>query len=145
MVVDTGPLILPLTREEGWEKVREVLAMHEEGEVVLHVGLFNVGELVSVTRRLGYDLDTSLRYATLVAERLSVVRDVSYAMWMGRLRVEASRLGYNVPWGDLSSVAAAVVLNVPVLALSRDKHFDVLAEVCVSYGASVQVIRVEDL
>jgi len=46
IAIDTGSLILPITREPGWCKIRKLLHMHEEGEVMPHIGLFNISEIV---------------------------------------------------------------------------------------------------
>ena len=145
IVIDTGPLLLPLTREPGWDKVRKLLVMHERGEITLHVGLFNIAELISAMHRLGYDMEISLRYATLVSEKLNVINDIQYTMWMGKLRVGAYQRGYNIPWGDISSAAVAISLNIPVLILDEDKHFDQIMMICNKLGNTIQIIRVKKL
>ena len=80
IVIDTGPLLLPLTQEQGWDKVRKLLVMHERGEITLHVGLFNIAELISAMHRLGYDMEISLRCATLISEKLNVINNIQYTM-----------------------------------------------------------------
>jgi len=145
IVIDTGPLLLPLTREPGWDKVRKLLVMHERGEITLHVGLFNIAELVSAMHKLGYDMEVSLRYATLISEKMNVINDIQYTMWMGKLRIEAHQRRYNIPWGDLSSAAAAISLDLPVLILDEDKHFDQIMTICNELGNPIQIIRVKNL
>ena len=120
MAIDTGPLLLPLTREPGWDKIMKLLNSHENGEVVLHVGLFNIGELAYAMHRLGYDVDTSLRYAILVSEKLDVIGNLRYAIWMSRLRIGAYELRYNIPWGDISSATVAHLMEIPVIALDEE-------------------------
>ena len=145
LVIDTGPLLLPLTREHGWRKVRKLLVMHEEGKVSLYVGLFNLAELIYAMHRLGYETGTSLRYAKLISEKLHVVNNISYMMWMGKLRVEAYRHRYNIPWGDISSTAVAISLDIPVLVLNEDKHFEQLMVICKELGKEIKVIHVNEL
>ncbi len=145
IVIDTGPLLLPLTREPGWDKVRKLLVMHERGEITLHVGLFNIAELVSAMHKLGYDMEVSLRYATLISEKMNVINDIQYTMWMGKLRIKAHQRRYNIPWGDLSSAAAAISLDLPVLILDEDKHFDQIMTICNELGNPIQIIRVKNL
>jgi len=145
IVIDTGPLLLPLTREPGWDKVRKLLVMHERGEITLHVGLFNIAELVSAMHKLGYDMEVSLRYATLISEKMNVINDIQYTMWMGKLRIKAHQRRYNIPWGDLSSAAAAISLDLPVLILDEDKHFDQIMTICNELENPIQIIRVKNL
>ncbi len=145
IAIDTGPLLLPLTREAGWESVKKILYMHERGELTLHVGLFNIGELASATYKLGFDAETALSYAKLVSEKLSVVEGTSYAMWLGMLRIESYRSKYNIPWGDISSASAALSMNIPVIVLGKDDHFKLLAKLCSNLGKTIRVIKVEDL
>ena len=54
IAIDTGPLLLPITRERGWNKVRELLEMHE------------------------IDMELALKYARLVYEKLEIVKDIRY-------------------------------------------------------------------
>ena len=145
IVIDTGPLLLPLTREYGWDRIRELLIMHEKGEVSLYIGLFNVAELVYILQRLGFDTDVSQKYAKLISERLNIVNTTRYVMWMGKLRVEAYKHGYNIPWGNISSAAAAATLNIPVLVLDEDKHFDRVIVLCKELGRTVEIIHVKEL
>lgn len=145
IVIDTGPLLLPLTREQGWDRVRELLAMHEKGEIHLYIGVFNLAEMVYAVHRLGYSVETSMRYASLVSEKLGIVSGVQYVMWMGRLRLEARKHNYNIPWGDISSAAAAISLGIPVLVLNEDTHFTKIAAIGNKLGYTIQVIRVKDL
>jgi len=145
IAIDTGPLLLPITREPGWSKIRKLLRMHEEGEVLLHIGLFNISELVYAMLRLGYDMKTSLRYAALIYERLKVIKNSQYATWMGKLRAKAYELNYSIPWGDISSAAVAVYMNIPVLALDKDKHFDKLSTICRKLNKQIQIIHVGEI
>jgi predicted nucleic acid-binding protein len=145
IVIDTGPLLLPLTRELGWDRVRKLLAMHEKGEIHLYIGMFNLAEIVYAAYRLGYSLETSMRYASLVSEKLGIINDARYAMLMGRLRLEAHRHNYNIPWGDISSAAAALSLGTPVLVLDEDTNFTKIAAISNKLGYTIEVIRVKDL
>jgi len=54
IAIDTGSLLLPITRERGWNKVRELLEMHE------------------------IDMELALKYARLVYEKLEIVKDIRY-------------------------------------------------------------------
>jgi len=119
--------------------------MREKGGVSLYIGLFNVAELVYILQRFGFDADVSQRYAKLISERLNVINTTRYVMWMGKLRVEAYRHGYNIPWGDISSAAAAVTLNIPVLVLDEDKHFDQVIVLCKELGRAIEIIHVREL
>ena len=145
MAIDTGPLLLPLTREPGWDKIMKLLNLHEKGEVVLRVGLFNISELAHAMHRLGYDVDTSLRYAILVSEKLDVIGNLRYAIWMSRLRIGAYELRYKIPWGDISSATVAHLMDIPVIALDEDRHFNQIMTICNKLGKPIQVIRVRDL
>jgi len=145
MAIDTGPLILPITRERGWEKIKKLLAFHERGELTLHVGLFNVVELIYVMHRLGYDVRTTMEYASLILDKLGIVRDDRYVLWMGKLRIEAYRHGYNIPWGDISSAATALTLNIPVIVLDEDKHFNRIIAICRKLGKTIRIVRIKDL
>ncbi|RLF13967.1 MAG: hypothetical protein DRJ66_06910 [Thermoprotei archaeon] len=145
IVIDTGPLLLPLTQEPGWNKIKKLLELHEKGKLTIHIGLLNISELIYAMYRLGYDMETSLRYAILVSNRLKVIKDIRYIIWMGRLRVSVHDLKYNIPWGDISSAAAALSMNIPVIVLDEDKHFDEIALICSKLGKSIQVLRIKDL
>jgi len=145
IAIDTGPLLLPVTREPGWDKIRKLLDMHEKGEITLHIGLFNISELISAMYGLGYDVKTSLTYATLIYRRLNIVKDLQYTILMGRLQLKARELKYSIPWGDISSAATALRMKIPVLALDEDKHFNKILMVCNKLNMSIQVVRVKDL
>ncbi len=144
-VVDTGPLLLPLTREPGWRDVRRLIRLVENRRVRLLVGLFNLAELLHATRKLGYEEDVALEYARLVARWLDIVDDVGYAVLMGRLRAKVSESDLNVPWGDISSAAAAIHSGSPALALDGDAHFDALAEAASGLNLKLDIVRVGSL
>lgn len=118
IAIDTGPLLLPITRERGWNKVRELLEMHE------------------------IDMELALKYARLVYEKLEIVKDIRYTTWMSTLRVGAYEHKYNIPWGDISSAAVALTLNIPVIVLDEDKHFDHIALVSNKLGRTLQAIHI---
>lgn|GEM_PF-1995175 len=145
IVIDTWPLLLPLTREPGWDKIRTLLNIHEKGRITLHIGLFNVSELVSAMHKLGFDMKTSLGYATLVYRKLNVVKSLQYALWMGKLKLKTYEHDYTVPWGDISSAAVAVHMNIPVLVLDEDKHFDQLLTICRKLNKQIQIIHVGEI
>ncbi|RLG05946.1 MAG: hypothetical protein DRN68_07830 [Thaumarchaeota archaeon] len=145
IVVDTGPLLLPLTREPGWKKIRSLLSLHEREQIKLYIGLFNIGELLHAAHKLGYNYSTATEYAALTSRELEVVANAEYALWMGRIKAEAAKQGYNIPWGNTSTIAAALHLNTPALALNQDKHFNQLAKICSNLGIQVNIIRVKDL
>ncbi len=142
IAIDTGPLLLPITRERGWNKVRELLEMHERGEITIYVGLFNICELAYAMYRLGFDMELALKYARLVYEKLEIVKDIRYTTWMSTLRVGAYEHKYNIPWGDISSAAVALTLNIPVIVLDEDKHFDHIALVSNKLGRTLQAIHI---
>lgn len=118
IAIDTGSLLLPITRERGWNKVRELLEMHE------------------------IDMELALKYARLVYEKLEIVKDIRYTTWMSTLRVGAYEHKYNIPWGDISSAAVALTLNIPVIVLDEDKHFDHIALVSNKLGRTLQAIHI---
>lgn len=118
IAIDTGPLLLPITRERGWNKVRELLEMHE------------------------IDMELALKYARLVYEKLEIVKDIRYTTWMSTLRVGAYEHKYNIPWGDISSSAVALTLNIQVIVLDEDKHFDHIALVSNKLGRTLQAIHI---
>ena len=118
IAIDTGSLLLPITRERGWNKVRELLEMHE------------------------IDMELVLKYARLVYEKLEIVKDIRYTTWMSTLRVGAYEHKYNIPWGDISSAAVALTLNIPVIVLDEDKHFDHIALVSNKLGRTLQAIHI---
>ena len=118
IAIDTGPLLLPITRERGWNKVRELLEMHE------------------------IDMELALKYARLVYEKLEIVKDIRYTTWMSRIRVGAYEHKYNIPWGDISSSAVALTLNIQVIVLDEDKHFDHIALVSNKLGRTLQAIHI---
>ena len=118
IAIDTGSLLLPITRERGWNKVRELLEMHE------------------------IDMELALKYARLVYEKLEIVKDIRYTTWMSTLRVGAYEHKYNIPWGDISSAAVALTPNIPVIVLDEDKHFDHIALVSNKLGRTLQAIHI---
>ena len=142
IAIDTGPLLLPITREPGWDKIRRLLVMHERGVVTLYVGLFNISELSYAMYRLGFDEETALKYSILVSERLNIIKDVQYATWMSKIRIRSYEHGYNIPWGDISSAAVALSLDIPVVALDEDKHFNYIALLGSELGRTIRIIRV---
>ena len=130
IAIDTGPLLLPVTREPGWDKIKELFAMHERGDLTLCLGLFNIIELIFAMHKLGYHMETSLRYSALIYEKFNVIRSLQYAVWMGKLRAKAYELNYAIPWGDISSAAVAIHMNIPVIVLDEDKHFNQVLTIC---------------
>ncbi|MCS7365822.1 MAG: hypothetical protein NDF54_10330 [archaeon GB-1867-035] len=145
LTIDTGPLLLPLTREPGWKNVKNILATHEEGKITLNLGLFNIGELIYAAYRLGYNMETTLEYARLISDKLNIVKDQKYITWMGRLRIESYKHNYNIPWGNISSTSTAITQKTPLLILSRDKHFKQLTKICNKIKKPIKTIHIEKL
>ena len=79
--------------------------------------------------------------ARLVYEKLEIVKDIRYTTWMSRIRVGAYEHKYNIPWGDISS-AVALTLNIQVIVLDEDKHFDHIAFVSNKLGRTLQAIHI---
>ena len=145
LVVDTGILLLPLTREKGWRIARELLRLGEEGSIKLQTGLFNIAEMISVMHRMGYDRSLVLEYASLVYEKLETINNIEYSTWMGVLKAEAVEKKYNIPWGDISSAASALTTESPVVVLDNDPHFKYLAKIAKDLERNIEVLRISSL
>ncbi len=145
IVVDTGILLLPLTREKKWRIARELLRLGEEGSIELGIGLFNIAEMVSVMSRMGYEKTLAIEYASLVCDKLNVIRDTDYSLWMGILKHKSMKKKYNIPWGDLSSASAAISTKSPVLVLDNDEHFTHIKEIVEDLDENLEVLRIGDL
>ncbi|RLF17284.1 MAG: hypothetical protein DRZ82_09970 [Thermoprotei archaeon] len=59
-----------------------------------------------------------MKFAILVSNRLKVIKDAHYIIWMGRLKMSAHDFKYNIPWRDISSAAATLSMNISVIALN---------------------------
>ena len=101
--------------------------------------------MISVMHRMGYDRSLILEYASLVYEKLETINDIEYSMWMGILKAEAVRKGYNIPWGDISSAASALTTGSPVVVLDNDPHFKYIVEIVKELKKNIEIVRISHL
>jgi len=124
VILDTKPIIKLFAQEEGWEKVREILAKIEEGEIEGAISVVTLTEIYYKYLREGRP--------DLAKARTDTLR---YAIYLRKLEIEeetAIKAGefkgkYNIPIADAFIAASAYLEDLTII--SDDPDFKKIKEI----------------